>query len=417
MEARYCILAIAISLLFIFIIPSVMHWYPSSTYPRPYFVRSTSSPPTSHPTSHPAVSHPTSRHPTASYHTSHRRASHSANDHRLVLCNTPNGTEDRSVKRKCCRAFIGVSLQDFCGVGIDGTPHVTLDPAMLQKARDLNCSCADIMYCRLGYGTALSSNHYDEAQDMFASVQHNLPNTRLIVYDLGLSDVQKETLSSYCNVEVRSFQFEKYPPHVRNLRLYAWKPLIAKALSEEFEVFMYGDSSVRVLGSPMPYVFPLLQQFPFVSGAIFRKGDLPIVALTSDDMIEYLRMPYTRKEMGRFGHMQAGCYAMWPTTQFRNKFLNNWVDCALHLECIAPPGSHLKGCSFGLEKKTHGTGQYIGCHRYDQSAMAMLLIREYGLNVWGKVVHSEALRMWSVEHYRSHHYSSICQCNVTLETI
>ena len=325
-----------------------------------------------------------------------------------MLCSTPNGTDNRSVKKRCS-AFAIVSLGEFCGVGsdIDGTPLDTQDAAILQKARDLNCSCEDIMYCRLGYGTALSKNHYNEAQDMIASVQYHLPNTRLIVYDLGLTEAQRKTLSSYCNVELRSFKFEEYPPHVRTLQFYSWKPLIAKKLSEEFEVFMYGDSSVRVMGSPMPYVFPLLQKFPFVSGSLFKGGHLPIVALTHDKMVEYLHVNYTRKEMGYFGHMEAGCWAMWPNTQFKSKFLNSWVDCALHQECIAPPGSSIKGCNFDLQ---NGKGQYIGCHRYDQSAMGMILIREFGLSVWNKAVHREAQRMWKVEHYLSRHFASICQC-------
>ena len=243
-----------------------------------------------------------------------------------MLCNNSNGSADRSVKQKCCSAFTGVSLQYFCGVGNDGTCLETQDAAMMQKARDLNCSCADIMYCRLGYATALSSNHYDEAQDMIASVQYHLPNTMLIVYDLGLTEAQRKTISSYCNVQLRSFEFEKYPAHVRNLHFYAWKPLIAKELSEQFEVFMYGDTSVRVMGSPMQYVFPLLQQFPLFAGP---HSHLPIVAITFDKMLDYLCVNYTRKEMGLFGSMPGGCWAMWSTTQLRNKFLNSWVDCAL----------------------------------------------------------------------------------------
>ena len=396
MKAQFStfIFVVAITLLVILFVLIVMHWHPITSYPLPRFIhpksRPTSSSPTSNSTSYPPQGQPSG--------------------HSLVLCSTPNGTDNRSVKQKCCSAFAGVSLGDFCGVGSDGTPLETQDAAILQKARDLNCSCEDIMFCRLGYGTALSKNHYNEAQDMIASVQYHLPNTRLIVYDLGLSEAQRKTLSSYCNVELRSFKFEEYPPHVRTLQFYSWKPLIAKKLSEEFEVFMYGDSSVRVMGSPMQYVFPLLRKFPFVSGSLFKGGRSPIVALTHDKMVEYLHVNYTRKEMGHFGQMEAGCWAMWPNTQFKSKFLNSWVDCALHQECIAPPGSSMKGCNFDLQKKSYGTGQYIGCHRYDQSAMGMILIREFGLSVWNKAVHTEAQRMWKVEHYQSHHFASICQC-------
>jgi len=177
--------------------------------------------------------------------------------HNLVTCSAPKRTGERSVKQQCCSAFTGVSLQDFC----DSVDTYIQAAAAQRKAVDLNCSCVDVMYCRLVYATALSRSHYNEAQDMIASVQHHLPNTRLIVYDLGLTETQKNTLSSYCGVELRLFKFKKYPPHVRTIHYYSWKPLIAKELSEEFEVFLYGDSSIRVMASPVQYILPLLQEF------------------------------------------------------------------------------------------------------------------------------------------------------------
>lgn len=324
--------------------------------------------------------------------------------HNLVTCSAPRRTDERSVKQQCCSAFTGVSLQDFC----DSVDTYVQAAATQRKAMDLNCSCVDVMYCRLVYATALSRSHYYEAQDMIASVQHHLPNTRLIVYDLGLTETQKNTLSSYCGVELRLFKFKKYPPHVRTIHYYSWKPLIAKELSEEFEVFLYGDSSIRVMASPVQYILPLLQEFPFVAGPV--DPYLPIVALTMDKMIEYLQVNHTRKEMGLFAHMPGGCWAMWPNTLLRTKFLNPWVDCALHQECIAPPGSSLYHCNFVVERITHGTGRYIGCHRYDQSAMAMILIREFGLSVWNKTVHWEAKHAWLIERKPSIRYASICHC-------
>jgi len=47
---------------------------------------------------------------------------------------------------------------------IDGIFLMTQDAAMLQKARDLNCPCEDIRLGRLGYATASSSSHYEEAK-------------------------------------------------------------------------------------------------------------------------------------------------------------------------------------------------------------------------------------------------------------
>ena len=92
------------------------------------------------------------------------------------------------------------------------------------------------------------------------------------------------------------------------------------------------------------------------------------------------------------------------------KFLNYWVDCALHQECIAPHGSNLWPCDFKLGNKTKGAGVYIGCHRYDQSALAMILIRECGLQVRDLTVHDEALAVLHVQRKRTitHQFIKVC---------
>ena len=50
---------------------------------------------------------------------------------------------------------------------------------------------------------------------------------RLITVDL-MNRVHYDVfqLSSLCNVEVRSFPFHQYPPHIAKLKTYSWKPII-----------------------------------------------------------------------------------------------------------------------------------------------------------------------------------------------
>ena len=132
-------------------------------------------------------------------------------------------------------------------------------------------------------------------------------------------------------------------------------------------------------------VFPYLLKFPFMAGAT---GVLPIVSLTHDGMLQYLKLSLSRKQMGHFGHIAAGCWIMWANSLMKTKFLNYWVDCGLNQECIAPPGATKRNCNFTLGPYKR-SGVFIGCHRFDQSAMSMILIREFGLNVWDLVVHRE----------------------------
>ena len=108
-------------------------------------------------------------------------------------------------------------------------------------------SIADL-YKHLVSVTAISDNHFIEAQNMFRTVQHCFPHKKIIVYDLGLNAKNRWNVSSYANVEIRSFPFDEYShlPHVKKLHSYAWKPIIIKLVSQEYDVIMYGDSSLRV---------------------------------------------------------------------------------------------------------------------------------------------------------------------------
>ena len=76
----------------------------------------------------------------------------------------------------------------------------------------MGCTCADYLYCRLAVVTVISSNHFEEVQDMIHSAQKYAPNAKIFVYDLGLKEHERKNLSEHCYVEVRSFPFDKYPP-------------------------------------------------------------------------------------------------------------------------------------------------------------------------------------------------------------
>ena len=139
------------------------------------------------------------------------------------------GTDPKSY---CCNdSSAGVSLEVLCG-------------KTSGRGDTEECTCVDYMYCRLVVMTGISSNHFEESRDMIASVQKFLPNTKLIVYDLGLNDVERKNVSTYCNVELRTFHFELYSPYVKELFKYAWKPIIYRDVAEDYEVILYMDSTL-----------------------------------------------------------------------------------------------------------------------------------------------------------------------------
>ena len=235
-------------------------------------------------------------------------------------------------------------------------------------------STADL-YEQMVSVTAISDNHFREVQDMFRTVQHCFPHKTIIVYDLGLNAKNRWNVSNYTNVEIRSFPFDEYShlPHVKYLHSYAWKPIIIKLVSQEYDVIMYGDASLRMKTCDIKPAFEHLLKFPFINA---HPIDLRAIEFTHDGMMKYLNYPKERKDMADIESLQSGGWLLWANDLMKEKLVDLWLDCALHKECIAPSGAELRPCQF---TKRHD-GHYVGCHRYDQSAMNLIMAREFGLD-------------------------------------
>ena len=164
------------------------------------------------------------------------------------------------------------------------------------------------LYEHLVVLTAISDNHFKESKAMFASVNHCLPYKKIIVYDLGLRISNRDYVSSYDSIELRQFPFEDYAhlPHVKNLHTYAWKPIITKLVSLEYEVIMYSDASLRMVSCDISRALAHLLDFPFLDT---RPIPSYAIEFTHNGMISYLNYPINRKDMADAKVLQATCYA------------------------------------------------------------------------------------------------------------
>ena len=281
-------------------------------------------------------------------------------------------------------------------------------------------TCEQVMNDKIIIAGAVSSNHFKEVQDMIGSVQHFYPNLHIIIYNLGLSDEELGSLAAYCNVHVRQFNFDKYPDFVSNLQVYSWKPLLVLELSKEYDVIFYFDSSVRLLKPFIDIAVPMMSKFPFIPGSVKKNaGNFAIVKTTHDGMLRYLNITKSREQLQNFGLVEAGLWGMWVNNTTVSKILKPWVECALHIDCIAPKGAHLT-CHTNVWTIFWKTGLWIsdisaigayrGCHKYDQSALNMILLREYGFEVWDVFSRVQALGAVKVErHVTSHYTVNVCK--------
>ena len=170
-------------------------------------------------------------------------------------------------------------------------------------------------------------------------------------------------------------------------------------VSKEFDFIFYNDASIRFMKPVVDIVLPLMKEFPFVPGSTANRE---IVRKTHNGMLHYLNMTQSREELDVFGVVEANSWALTVNELTVSKILEPWVDCALHKECIAPEGAELI-CdeTYGIDAK----GAYRGCHRYDQSALNMILVREFGLSVWDLFHIKEMKGVLSVERQCTYHYT------------
>ena len=244
--------------------------------------------------------------------------------------------------------------------------------------------------------SAISSNHFEEAKGMIATAQRFLPTTRIVVYDLGLTENERNELESFCNVEVRNFVFDQYPLHFRYLFKYAWKPTVIRTVAQEAEYVCWADASVRFVKN-FESALTTLDMFP-VRG---RNHSFKMVQVTHEVSLQYLNL--TREQMQDVLGVEA-TLLLFKTNSLVMKLLDQWCECAAHELCIAPPKSSFFMCNF--KKVKPQSLEYIGCHRFDQSVLNVILVRDFGKKVFSNIFDS-ILSEVKVERYPSKIYTKL----------
>ena len=272
-------------------------------------------------------------------------------------------------KKQCCHFAESKTLPQLCGA--------INDSSIGSESHVDGCTCIDFMACKTVVVTAVSALYWWNSLDAIASVQSTMPDVRIKVADLGMWQSQADYMRRLRNVEVFAFPFESFPPHVRNLKTYAWKPLLVHMFLLQYEVVFYMDSSARLKCSLTHQLLDGLRNFPIrVQLNSFYDG-----SFTSDGTYEYLGV--TRRRAGKCIQLDANRLLFRNSSFLYQKIMSHFVDCALHEECIAPPGSSPYGCDMvkyyqrvqNIDKLE--VVENIGCHRFDQSVLTVLLGREF----------------------------------------
>ncbi|XP_053380369.1 uncharacterized protein LOC123544933 [Mercenaria mercenaria] len=222
--------------------------------------------------------------------------------------------------------------------------------------------------------TAFDSTYFNESEGLFKSLHENfLDNSKykkdvhIVAYDMGLTTLEALMVKRSCQCELRKFQFEYLPLHVRALTTYAFKPIIVQEVLMEFGFVWWVDTSIRFTTNNID----LQIAYTKAKGILYTvsRNSLMKGSLTKNTLNATFN--YFQEDHCKFRPF----HAVWATTllfhfdRVTRAVVKAWVICALNKPCIAPTGSEYKrGCS--LKENYDGR-----CHRFDQSAFGIIIRR------------------------------------------
>uniref|UniRef100_A0A914QWT6 Uncharacterized protein n=1 Tax=Panagrolaimus davidi TaxID=227884 RepID=A0A914QWT6_9BILA len=183
--------------------------------------------------------------------------------------------------------------------------------------------------------TSTSLNHMGEAIRSCDTFQQH-PQLKNVTFLMYLhDDVPSEVrilYSKLCPVaKIFSLNLKKYPEYVEDLSQYRFKSIYQALALHKYKVVLGMDSSVR-----------------FVKDA----------NLETIELMEF-----------------QGGVVLWINTENGWKIMKKLLHCALKKDCMAPIGATDK-CN-GSEITVH-PNKFSGCHRFDQSAINLILFEEAG---------------------------------------
>lgn len=214
--------------------------------------------------------------------------------------------------------------------------------------------------------TATDKNYLHISMDAIGIVQRLFPSHDIYFYDLSRGKFDQQWMSlkieRLCNVKYRVLNFSRYPEHVRELKTYAFKPIIVHEMLREFDGVFWIDSSVRFLTNNLTSVFN--QAYRNNGILAFARSHHSNFAATHPGMYRYL--PISAPLAGVTEMRDANSILFFRTKLVYTKIVAWWVLCALKEDCIAS-GRGLLACHF------KGKFAWAGCHRFDQSAINILM--------------------------------------------
>ncbi|KAG7349348.1 DUF1647 domain containing protein [Nitzschia inconspicua] len=202
--------------------------------------------------------------------------------------------------------------------------------------------------------TGSDSAYYSALQNFAASLQYWAPTRKLVIYNLGMTNLQLKNIKKWINLHALHWESgipTTLPPHVNNLKNYAWKSIIINETVHEYKSIFWLDAGATFTGN-----IDSIEEIIHRNGIFLVRGQ--------DEDMKRLSHPRTYQALGyeketfrkglKSPHFAGGIQGHVYPSRFIDSLVIPNAKCALDPDCIAPTGSSL------------------GNHRYDQTSLSIL---------------------------------------------
>jgi len=194
------------------------------------------------------------------------------------------------------------------------------------------------------------------------------PNTTIIVYDLGITETERQLLDKYCKCTVLTFPFKEFRNYFSEHKYCkAWKPFIIAAHLSQANVVVWVDDTVRMDNS---------RAVPAMVDRARQRG-VQVRARHDAAMMSnpYHTLPEMFKAFGDspcahmgFSQVDTSLAVFHNEPLVSHAVMEPWLACAADRACICPEEKHIPCPHNG---SNHGViGQ---CSRHDSSALGIIL--------------------------------------------
>lgn len=232
--------------------------------------------------------------------------------------------------------------------------------------------------------TAVRKSTIDQVTQLVASIQQFMPGRKIYIYDLDLDKNQKRQFVSFCGVKMHYFMKELFPKYVSDLDKMHWKPLVLQTALAEFGHLIWVNPQFR-LGSQelAPLVHDSHEQGILVVG---QSASYSTFSATHPDMMKFI--PTDTDKLTYHPHVEIRAIFVHNTPEVHENIMKVFTACALEESCLAPKGAKWN-CKFDF------TGRKpADCHRFDESAMNILLKNWFQYDASKYVMRSNAFRTY-----------------------